>query len=114
MTTDEVYEASKNNKQVYTIKRFFNGDYIPVKGYIRELTISNDYCKFNIITEELTCIRDLQPCDVYKEEDLSIVKEKINNLMLEHLPVQIQELESKLAERKRKLNKLLKEKVNEQ
>lgn len=114
MTIQELFNAYESNIQVYTMKRFFNGDYVPVKGYIREIKLSPNFATFTLVVENELAIKDINVYDAYLEEELPKLKERINNIMLEHLPLQIQELESKLAERKRKLNKLLEEKKNEQ
>ena len=99
----------KFNQEVYTFRRYFNGDIIPIKGLIKcyfENTVD--------IETEIGMLHNIRFEDVYLPEELDKLKEKIKLLELARLPKEIEILERDLAHKKRKLNKLLKGEQNEQ
>ena len=96
------------NKEVYTYRRYFNGDIVPIKGLIK-------HCFEDIvdIETEIGMIHNVRIEDVYLPNELDKLKEKIRLLELARLPKEIEILERDLAHKKRKLDRLLKGEENE-
>lgn len=93
--------------EVYTYRRFWNGDIIPIKGKIM-------YIVGNVISLETEIGTMHKPeSEVYTINELPKLREKIRLLELARLPKEIEILERDLAHKKRKLDRLLKGEENE-
>ena len=110
MTNKEVYDAFENAKEIYTFKRYSNGDYMPFKGFIDTIKVEVSTIEYvNLKSMHGDTIQNVNIQYLYSVKDLPKLKKYILNKELEELPKEIKILEEDLKYKKRKFERYKKQ-----
>lgn len=111
MNTQEIYEAFQNREEIYSLKRFFNGDIIPIVGIITTVYATpegiEDVDFIELETGEV--IKEINSLLLFKKDELPKLKKHILTLELEKLPKEIEIKEKELRHLKRKYERYKKQ-----
>ena len=111
MNTQEIYEAFQNREEIYSLKRFFNGDIIPIVGIITTVYATpegiEDVDFIELETGEV--IKEINSSLLFKKDELPKLKKHILTLELEKLPKEIEIKEKELRHLKRKYERYKKQ-----
>lgn len=107
MDTKEIYKSFQNHEEIYSLKRFFNGDIIPIIGIITTVYATPDGIEEVDLIELETRekIKEVNSQLLFKKDELPKLKEYILTLELENLPKEIKMLETDLRHKKRKFQR---------
>lgn len=104
MNKKEIIKLKENKKIVYTYKKYFNGDLVPIKGYIKNYFTVN-YIGYVDIQTEIGTLHNINIENIFLENNLNELKQKIKEIELKTLPEEIKRLEIDLNHKKRKLKR---------
>lgn len=111
MNRKEIFETFNNHEKIYSLKRFFNGDILPIEGIITNITVT-PYGIENINFLELATgeeLEDMGSSLLFKKDELPKLRKYILTLELEKLPKEIEIKEKELKHLKRKYERYKKQ-----